>query len=164
MREHIRAEVIENLLACPRHCPDLPVLRLPHGNIQYQQNHAEDGQSIQVMVGNEAVDSQTYQIWIGQIQENIDEHQEHAEQGRALIPRQVGAEAFDELPIKMQRFILVCKCQTIFSPVMLLAIGSIRTCLHRTTSRGWSDSSIVISVCVASRRSSNSSCSRNCKS
>ena len=74
MREHIRTEVVEDLLARPRHRPDLPVLRLPHGNVQHQQYHAHDGQTVQVMVGDKTVDSQTYQVRIGEIQYDIDQH------------------------------------------------------------------------------------------
>ena len=41
MRVHIGTQVIQYLLPHPRHCPDLPVLRLPERYVHRQQHNAD---------------------------------------------------------------------------------------------------------------------------
>ena len=42
MGEHVGTEMVEHLLSRPGHGPDLPVLRLPHQDVDHQQHDADD--------------------------------------------------------------------------------------------------------------------------
>ena len=65
--KHVGADQKQNLLTGPGHGPDLPVLRLPHGDINKQKDDAHYAQAKQVMARDIIVDRQADQERVRQM-------------------------------------------------------------------------------------------------
>ena len=107
MCEHIGTEVVEYLLPGPGHAPDLPVLGLPHQDVYYKQNDADDSKAMQIVMADKLVDSHADQVGIRQAERCVQQHQYHACKCRAFIASQVRSEPAGKVPVKFLRFVLV---------------------------------------------------------